>query len=81
MKTQNINLAETLDFVFAGHTADFRSERAETLEFKDGKLFITEGPSLTRTVRRRRMVHSRDFEWLKDEKFQVGDDRSIQGYY
>jgi len=81
MKTQNINLVETLDLVLAGHTADFRSERAETLTFENGKLYVTEGPSLTRQVRRRRMVQAKDFDWLKDERFQVGDDRSIQGYY
>jgi len=81
MRTQNLNLAETINLVLAGHVVRFRSDKAESIQFVDGELTITKTPTIEHPKRSTRLITGRDFEWLKDEKFHAGDDRSIQGYY
>ena len=81
MRTNQLNLSEALNLVFAGHRAEFISDVAESIQYEGGELTITKAANLMHQRKSTRLIDGRDFLMLKDEKFNVGDDNSIQGYY
>jgi len=81
MRTQNLNLAEALNLALAGHIIKLRTDKAESIQFISGELTITKTPTVDHPNKTTRLLDGRDFNWLKDEKFHAGDDRSIIGYY
>ncbi len=74
-------MLEAINFALAGEIVHSISKtKILSIQFDKG-LTITKAPTLEHPNATTRLIGGKDFNWLKDELFNVGDDSTLKGYY
>ena len=82
MRTNQLNILEAINYAMAGHRVRLINEAKATHLFCDnGELKLTLTASLNHPNVTDKRLDGRDFKWLRDCTFNVGDDRTIKGFF